>query len=145
MARGITHSCAHIWRHIARAGGWWSLLRVSREWDGVFSMDEIAEHLVTLKRCGFLASMEYHREGTVYAYTPQCRQLPGETLVAVTADDRAPNQTDATSAPAQAPVHEAMTGAYVPPAMTTARPGALDHIRCPSLLQGKRSYRSTTA
>ena len=139
MARGITHSCAHIWRHIARAGGWWSLLRVSREWEGVFSMDEIAEHLATLKRGGFLAAMEYVREGTVYAYTPQCRQLPGETLVAVTSD----GQEAARAIPA--PKREVMTGTYVPPPMPTARLGALDHTRHPSLLQGKRSYRSTNA
>ncbi len=132
MAKGITHSCAHIWRGIARAGGWWSLLRVAREWDGVFSMDEIAEHLVTLKRGGFLAAMEYHREGTVYAYTPQCRQLPGETLVAVTSDDR----EIATLMPA--PKREVMTGTYVPPSMPTARQGALDHTRYPSLHMGQR-------
>ena len=145
MAKGITHSCAHIWRHIARAGGWWSLLRVSREWEGVFSMEEIAEHLVTLSRCGFLAAMEYHREGTVYAYTPQCRQLPGETLVPVTSGVPAAATSVSASVPVSAPKRDVMTGAYVPPPMPTTRSGALDHARYPSLLQGKRSFRSNAA
>ena len=151
MARGITHSCAHIWRHIARAGGWWSVLRVAREWDGVFGMAEIEEHLTTLKRSGFLAAMEYRREGTVYAYTPQCRQLPGETLVAVTSAapvDQTPGcaAVTAAAAVAAAPQHNAMTGAYVPPPMPTARAGALDHTRYPSLQQGKRNpYRGAMA
>ena len=73
------------------------------------------------------------------AYTPQCRQLPGETLVAVTSD----SQEAAKRIPT--PKREVMTGTYVPPSMPTARLGALDHTRHPSLLQGKRSYRSTAA
>lgn len=147
MARGITHSCAHIWRHVARAGGWWSVLRIAREWDGVFSMDEIAEHLVTLQRGGFLAALAQRREGTVYAFTTQCRPLPGETLIAVTAPASAsapdPEPAAVALAACKAPQPDVMRSTYVPP-QSTYRQGSQDHTQCPSLHMGKRTpYRST--
>ena len=144
MAKGITHSCAHIWRHIARAGGWWSLLRVAREWDGVFGMAEIEEHLTTLKRGGFLEAIDYRREGTVYAYTAKCLPVPGVSLSLSAVTSAPVDHAPATPVPGP-PQHNAMTGTYVPPPMPTARAGALDHTRYPSLQQGKRNpYRSTT-
>lgn len=139
MAKGITHSCAHVWRHIARAGGWWSVLRVAREWDGVFSMDEIAEHLVTLERGGFLKSTDVRREGTVYGFTAECLPLPGESIRPVT------SQPDAATAAAPvptAPRPENMTGRYVPPKQVY-RPGSMDYAQCPSLHMGqRRAFRS---
>lgn len=134
MAKGITYSCANIWRSVARAGGWWSVLRLAREWDGVFSMDEIAEHLVTLERSGFLTSMEHCREGTVYAYTPQCLALPGENLLAVTTSshEAAMGKLEAASSRP-----ELMTSVYTPP-QPSFRPGSMDHMRHPSLHMGQR-------
>lgn len=140
MSKGITHSCAHVWRGIARAGGWWSVLRTAREWDGVFSIDEVVEHLVTLQRGSFLVAMEYRREGTVYAYTAQCKLLPGESLVPVTT----PLQEAVQDVP-PSPHHDVMASAYVPP-QATYRPGALNHMQCPSLHMGKRTpYRGVLA
>lgn len=132
MAKGITYTCANIWRSVARPGGWWSVLRLAREWDGVFSMDEIADHLATLKRGGFLVAMENRSEGTVYAYTAQCQALPGETLIAVT------TSTHETVQAALEPSRpEVMTSVYTPP-QPSYRPGALDHMRHPSLHMGQR-------
>lgn len=132
MAKGITYSCANIWRSIARAGGWWSVLRLAREWDGVFSMDEIADHLATLKRGDFLTSMEHRREGTVYAFTPQCHALPGENLLAVTTSLH--QSATVASEPSRSDV---MTSVYTPP-QSSVRPGSMDHMRHPSLHMGQR-------
>ncbi|MFT4243533.1 MAG: hypothetical protein QM569_14770 [Acidovorax sp.] len=149
MAKGITLSCGHIWRGIARAGGWWSLLRVAREWDGVFGLAEIEEHLTTLARGGFLEATQHQREGTVYAYTTRCHVLPGDGLVPVT-----PSPSQAAPAPmvqaapapvVQAPQRDVMRTFYTPP-KPTYRPGALDYERHPSLHMGqRRDYRSEAA
>lgn len=139
MAKGITHSCAHVWRHIARAGGWWSVLRVAREWDGVFSLDEIGEHLVTLQRGGFLKAIDVRREGTVYAFTADCLPLPGESIRPVTSQPEVNVDVDAAAVPPAppAPRPENMTGHYVPPKQTY-RSGAMDYAQHPSLHMGQR-------
>lgn len=135
MAKGITHSCANIWRSVARAGGWWSALRLAREWNGIYSLDEVQEHLITLKRGGFLEAQETRREGTVMAYTIRCTPLPGETLAPVTpsADEPAAITTLA----AVRHQDELMRSVYVP-SKQAYRPGAFDHVDCPSLQLGKR-------
>ena len=140
MAKGITYSCANIWRSVARPGGWWSVMRLAREWDGVFSLDEIAEHLVTLRRGNFLESMEYRREGTVYAFTSKCRPLPGAAITPVTSP---PGESAAADGVTRTPLHgDAMTAPDAPPPYAPPRdnyrPGALDHLKCPSLLMGQR-------
>lgn len=138
MSKGITHSCANIWRGIARPGGWWSLQRVATDWEGVFCLAEIEEHLATLKRGGFLASGTDHKGGTVYAYTAQCRPLPSEKLLAVTTSWPAAPPTPLVP-PAQTDV---MSGHYTPPRQTF-RPGAMDYAQCPSLHMGqRRAFRS---
>ncbi len=140
MAKGITYSCTNVWRGIARTGGWWSLLRVARDWDGVFGMAEIEEHLATLAHGGFLEQMPSRREGTVYAYTARCRPLPCETLAPVTS----PLAKAAASVPT-APQPDAMRSFYVPP-QPTYRPGSQDYQQCPSLHMGqRRAYRSDAA
>jgi hypothetical protein len=139
MSKGITYSCANVWRAIARAGGWWSVLRTARDWAGVFSMDEIEEHLVTLKRAGFLEAKQHPREGTVYAYTARCQVLPGETLAPV---------ATATQDGGQAvlePYRPSVMSSVYRPAPATYRPGAMDHLQCPSLHMGKRTYRGAAA
>lgn len=136
MSKGIDHSCANIWRSVARAGGWWSVLRLTREWAGIYSLDEVGEHLARLKRGGFLESKVLRRDGTVFAFTTSCLPLPGETLVPVTpsANEAAlgttvaqPRQTTTEQAPAP----------YVPPS-PSLRLGALDHQRCPSVFMNRR-------
>lgn len=140
MAKGITYSCTNIWRSVARPGGWWSVLRLAREWDGVFSMDEIAEHLVTLRRGNFLESMEYRREGTVYAFTSKCRPLPGESLIPVTSPPSDSAATDGVTVTALQ--SDVVTGSDTPPPYAPPRvnyrPGSMDHMRHPSLHMGQR-------
>jgi hypothetical protein len=84
MCKGITHSCANVWRAIARAGGWFCAQRAAKDWEGVYEREEIAGHLNTLNRGGFLEAKHTRREGVVYAYTVACKPLPGETLLPVT-------------------------------------------------------------
>lgn len=139
MSKGITYSCANVWRGIARSGGWWSVLRTARDWEGVFSMAEIEEHLVTLKRAGFLEAQHHPREGTVYAYTATCQVLPGETLSPVTS----PLQDG--GEPVPEPYRPGVMSSVYRPAPVTYRPGAMDHLQCPSLHMGKRTYRGAAA
>lgn len=140
MSKGITHSCANVWRAIARAGGWWSVLRTAREWAGVFSMHEITEHLATLKRAGFLEAKEHPREGTVYAYTASCHVLPGECLAPVTSLLQEAGQA------APQPFRSGVMTSVYKPSQPVYRPGALDHLECPSLQMGKRTpYRGALA
>lgn len=142
MAKGITNSCANIWRSVARAGGWWSVLRLTRDWSGIYSLDEVAEHLSTLKRYGFLEAMETRRDGTVFGFTTKCLPLPGEKLVAVT--QPAGEQADPASV-ATTPHRERDDMAaprYVPP-RPSYRADALDYQQVPSLHMGqRRAYRS---
>lgn len=84
MSKGITQTTGHIWRGIARVGGWFSAQRVATDWAGIYELDEITEHLKVLQRGGFLETKPTRRDGAVYAYTVVCKPLPGETLVAVT-------------------------------------------------------------
>lgn len=135
MAKGITYSCANIWRSVARAGGWWSAQRLAREWNGIFDLDEVLEHLVTLKRAGFLEARETRREGTEIAYTTKCKPLPGETLVPVTPSADEP--VAITTVAVERYQAERMRSVYVP-SQATYRPGAFDHVNCPSLQLGKR-------
>lgn len=135
MAKGITHSCANIWRSIARAGGWWSALRLVRDWSGIYSLDEVIEHMGTLKRGGFLEAMETRREGTVMAYTTRCTPLPGETLAPVTPSADEPVAITTVAAERQ---HDELERSVYTPPQPTYRVDALDHTRCPSLQMGKR-------
>lgn len=152
MAKGINHSCAHVWRAIARAGGWWSVQRVTAAWAGVLSLPEIEEHLATLTRCGFLVSMVMRREGTVYAYTHACRPLPGETILPMTSapteptanpvGDQAQAEADNVAQPDRI---NRMAGNHFP-TVPVARQGAMDYARIPSLHMGKRrDFRSEAA
>lgn len=138
MSKGITQSCAYIWRGIARAGGWWSVQRVVREWDGVFSLADIEEYLATLKCAGFLVAMQTPSEGTVYAFTPDCLPLPGSNLRAV------PSTPPPLPNVAPARQVQVMFGpVYVPPRTQTFRPGSMDYAQVPSLHMGqRRAFRS---
>ena len=139
MAKGITHSCANTWRAIARAGGWHSLQRVAKDWDGIYAESEIRESLETLQRSGFLELGESRRHGGMYAYTAKCHQLPGETLLPVTASDGEPDAVTTVAAPAR---NDVMNTVYTPP-QPIYRAGALDYQACPSLHMGKRrAFRS---
>ena len=131
MAKGITHSCANIWRGIARAGIWQSLPSVVADWKPVYSEEEVTEHLHTLQRGGFLELGKSHRDGDVYAYTPKCHQLPGETLLPVA------GVIDRAGVPAAPRQNDLMRSVYVPE-QPSYRPNAMDHERCPSLHMGKR-------
>lgn len=131
MSKGINHSCANVWRAIARAGQWASLGSVVNDWDGVYSAGEVAEHLDTLVQGGFLEVGESHRDGDMYAYTPECHQLPGETLRPVA------GRIDFESTVAAPRRNDVMNTVYTPP-QQTYRPGAMDYQQCPSLHMGKR-------
>lgn len=134
MAKGITHSCANVWRGVAQAGGWWSVARIASDWDGVYAAEEVAEHVATLKRGGFLQEAESRRHGALYAYTIGCHQLPGETLTPVTAEAC---HTEDNASIVPPPQHDVMHTFYKP-SHPTYRPDAMDHQACPSLHMGKR-------
>ena len=116
MSKGITQDCAMLWLHIAKSGGWWSVLRLTREWSPTYSLCEVEEHLVALHKGGFLAAQLHPQAGTVYGYTRQCLPVPGVSLQS----------------------HVDAGGNCYAPAQTAHRPGALDHQQHPSLLQGQR-------
>ncbi len=116
MSKGITQDCAMLWLHIAKSGGWWSVLRLTREWSPTYSLHEVEEHLVALHKGGFLDGQQHPQAGTVYGYTRKYLPVPGVSLQ---------SRVDA-------------SGNRYAPAQTASRPGALDHQQHPSLLQGKR-------
>ena len=124
MSKGITLDCVVLWRHVANDRGWWSVLRLTRAWSPSFSLDEVAEHLVTLKKGGFLEAQNHPSAGTVYGFTARCRTLPGE------AEPAAPSVAPAAR-------RDAISTTYQP-LRPTYREGAFDHTKCPSLQLGKR-------
>lgn len=131
MSKGITHSCANVWRGIARAGRWFNLAAIVKDWDGVYSAVEVSEHLSTLVHGGFLEAGESQRDGDMYAYTPKCLQLPGESLQPVA------GVVDFKGTVAAPRRNDVMNSVYTP-APSTARQGAMDYLQCPSLHMGKR-------
>lgn len=135
MSKCITQDCAMLWRFIVKKGGWWGVLRLTREWAPTFSLAEVEQHLATLHKGRFLEAMRL-RDGTVYSFTAKCLPLPGEDVQHA---EPVEPQTPGPRRP------EVMGSHYVPPA-STYRPGALDFVRLPSVLMGQpQPYRSTLA
>ena len=95
MSKGITQDCAMLWLHIAKSGGWWSVLRLTREWSPTYSLCEVEEHLVALHKGRFLAAQLHPqapegggiivghdlpgRRRGAHAYLPLTRSLPAES------------------------------------------------------------------
>ncbi len=139
MSKGITHSCANIWRSIARAGKWESHTAICAWWDGIYSEEEVNEHLVTLVMGSFLEEGESLRHGAMFAYTPNCHPLPGESIAAVASTNCDTDTASEVVPPAQRNV---MDTVYLPPS-PNYRPGAQDYLAYPSLHMGKRrAFRS---
>jgi hypothetical protein len=136
MAKGVNHSCLNIWRAIARAGGWHSVLGVTRDWSGIYSLDEVGEYLSTLKRGGFLESMEAPHKGTVFAFTCNCHPLPGESIAPITPPADA-KVAETSMAETRDPPQAKSSAPYRPP-QPNLRAGALDHQSCPSIFMGRR-------
>lgn len=135
MSEGITQDCAMLWRFIVKKGGWWGVLRLTREWSPTFSLTEVEQHLVTLQKSRCLEAMQL-RDGTVYSFTDQCLALPGQDVPHV---EKIQTQTPGPRRP------EVMSSHYVPPA-AVYRSGALDFAQLPSVLMGKpQPYRSLLA
>lgn len=135
MSKGITKDCAILWRSIVQKGGWWGVLRLTREWAPTYSLAEVEQHLVALRKGGFLEAMQL-REGTVFSFTANCQPLPGETV-------HRPEPVEVQTPTPRRP--ETMAGRHVPP-QGTYRSGSLDFAQHPSLHMGKRlPYRSALA
>ncbi|WP_423458009.1 hypothetical protein [Ottowia sp. VDI28] len=129
MSEGINRECSMLWLTIAKQGGWWGVLRLTREWAPTFSLNEVERHLVTLYKGNFLEAQHHQKVGTVYSFTAQCIALmPLKGAV------HAP-------APLDPPEPGRPSNCYgsLQPAL---RPGALDHMNHPSLLLGKRTHRA---
>jgi hypothetical protein len=136
MSEGITQDCAMLWRTVAGKGGWWSVLRLTREWAPTFSLADVERHLVTLRKGGFLEAGSLPGHGTVYAYSALCHPLPGAPAPLAQPDQPTvpgPRRPDV------------MHTTYTPP-VPVYRPGALDYQQCPSLHMGRRrDYRGQAA
>ncbi len=76
MSKGLTRDTVQLWSFLRADKGWWSVLRLTGQWAPTFTLREIEEHMVTLKRGGFVESQETERMGTVYAVTADCKALP---------------------------------------------------------------------
>lgn len=131
MSKGITHSCANVWRAIARAGNWASRDSIVHDWSGVYTPAEVDEHLETLVSGGFLELGESKRDGDMFAYTDKCHQLPGETLLPAARD------LDFKGSVAEPRRNDVMNSVYRPQT-ENFRPGAFDHAQCPSMHMGRR-------
>lgn len=129
MSNSITHDCAMLWRLIATKGGWWSILRLTRECAPKYSLQQIEEFLVALWRMGFLAAEFNHREGSVYSFTVGCIPMPEQYFPAEYIPD-----VPAVPAPRRP---DFMTTRYTSPE-PNYREGAQDFRKCPSLHQGQR-------
>ncbi len=133
MSEGITHDCVMLWRTVATKGGWWSALRLAREWSPTFALAEVQRHLATLRKGGFLQEQDHPRMGAVYAFTGLCSPLPGESGHVPRPQDEAP----CTPATPEARRPDVMHTHYRPP-QPAYRAGALNHLQYPSLQMGRR-------
>ena len=136
--QGITIDCRVLWQFIVRDRGWWSVLRLTREWAPTYSLGQVEGHLLPLRKAGFLAAREHARYGTIYGFSADCTALPGMEHFVRAAASGAP-QVGEVVPPARP---DLMTGHYQPP-QVSYRAGALDYAACPSLHMGKlRAFRS---
>lgn len=129
MLKPITHNCAKLWHMLSTKGGWWSVLRLTRECTPILSLQEVEEHLANLWRHGYVAAEFNQREGSVYAFTAGCIPMPANLI---------PNEFKPSGLAEPEPRRFDVMHSHYVPIETTYRAGSQDFARCPSLHMGKR-------
>lgn len=80
MGNAIDHETLHVWRHLAKDGGWWTASLLTSFWRPTFAQDEIQRHLEALNAAGFLScrsvpGRRHDLEHVQYAFTSECNRL----------------------------------------------------------------------
>jgi len=77
MGNAINQDARVVWLAIRRQGGWWSVKQIVTFWHPTFALYEIEEIVRALVAGGFLMGREQGPDNYCYAFTSECKALPG--------------------------------------------------------------------
>ena len=80
MGNALNASSRALWLMVRNDAGWWTASQLTHYWRPTFAQVEILAYLEALRKGSFL-----ERLGTSYAVTPDCKPLPGLSLLSKSA------------------------------------------------------------
>ena len=77
MGNAITQESRALWLMMRRDGGWWTVRNLVHHWHPTFPEWEVKQLLQGLLAGGFLMQREIAPGQIGYAFTSECKALPG--------------------------------------------------------------------